>query len=81
MKTQHIYKPSLKKKIVFALAIIASITLLVVATCLSFQSTKPLNLYKPNSLIILSDTTGMWEDNFDSTYVFNGCIHYTHKQI
>ena len=37
--------------------------------------------YQPNRTIVLSDTTGNWEDNFDSTYVFNGCIHYTHKQI
>lgn len=22
-----------------------------------------------------------WVDNFDSTYVFNGCIHYTYKSI
>jgi hypothetical protein len=37
--------------------------------------------YQPNQTIVLSDTTGTWEDNFDSTFVFNGCIHYTHKSI
>ena len=39
------------------------------------------NPYRPNQTIVLSDTTGTWEDNFDSTYVFNGCVHYTHKSI
>jgi hypothetical protein len=37
--------------------------------------------YQPNRTIVLSDTTNEWVDNFDSTYVFNGCIHYTHKSI
>jgi hypothetical protein len=37
--------------------------------------------YQPNRTIVLSDTTNEWEDNFDSTYVFNGCVHYTHKSI
>jgi hypothetical protein len=25
-------------------------------------------------------TSDIWHDNFDSTYIFNGCVHYTHKQ-
>jgi hypothetical protein len=35
--------------------------------------------YHPNEIMVLSDTTGTWEDEFDSTYVYNGCKHYTHK--
>lgn len=38
------------------------------------EASKP--IYKPKKIIVVSDE---WQDNFDSTYLFNGCIHYTHK--
>jgi len=38
------------------------------------EASKP--IYKPKKIIVVNDE---WHDNFDSTYLFNGCIHYTHK--
>ncbi len=36
--------------------------------------------YRPNQKVYLSDTTGNWEDNFDSSFVYNGCLHLTNKK-
>jgi hypothetical protein len=36
--------------------------------------------YRPNQTIVLSDTTNEWHDNFDSSFVYNGCLHLTNKQ-
>jgi hypothetical protein len=35
--------------------------------------------YRPNQTIVLSDTTNEWHDNFDSSFVYNGCLHLTNK--
>jgi hypothetical protein len=36
--------------------------------------------YRPNQTIVLSDTTNEWHDNFDSSFVYNGCLHLTNKK-
>ena len=36
--------------------------------------------YRPNQTIVLSDTTNEWHDDFDSSFVYNGCLHLTNKK-
>lgn len=63
------------------------ITVLILGTVIYFiikqelgEIPKKMEAYKPTEVVYFSDTTGLWEDNFDSSYYFNGCLTLTHKQ-
>lgn len=36
--------------------------------------------YVPNQIVVLSDTSGIFHDDFDSVFVFNDCDNYTFKK-
>ena len=71
-----------RKSIAKILLVLALGLAIIVCAILSaiFSIPDKVTEYAPNQTMVLSDTTNEWHDNFDSTYIFNGCVHYTNKQ-
>lgn len=85
MKTPDLYKKQIQyKKTATILIVVIMIYLILVLFAIwynVFRVEKSHTEYAPNQTVYFSDTTNVWNDNFDSSYVYNGCIHLTHKQI
>jgi hypothetical protein len=84
MKMQNLLKKQAqaRKTITKLLLVVALGLAIVVCAILSaiFKVPDKVAEYVPNQTIVLSDTTGNWEDNFDSSFVYNGCLHLTNKK-
>lgn len=83
MKTPDLYKKQSQYKKTATLLIVTLIIYLVLvllAIWYNLLRVKPTRgKYEPNKSVSVSNNTDVWEDNFDSTFVYNGCLHYTHK--
>jgi hypothetical protein len=84
MKMQNLSKKQAQsRKATTKLLLVVTLGLaIVVCAILSaiFKVPDKVAEYVPNQTIVLSDTTGNWEDNFDSSFVYNGCLHLTNKK-
>jgi hypothetical protein len=84
MKMQNLLKKQAqsRKAITKLLLVVALGLAIVICAILSaiFKVPDKVAEYVPNQTIVLSDTTGNWEDNFDSSFVYNGCLHLTNKK-
>jgi flagellar basal body-associated protein FliL len=71
-----------RKSITKILLVVALGLAIVVCAILSaiFKVPDKVTEYAPNQTIVLSDTTNEWHDNFDSSFVYNGCLHLTNKK-
>ena len=66
---------------IYILMFILIVSMIIIFVNAIYKEQEKVKTYQRNQTIVLSDTTNEWVDNFDSTYVFNGCVHYTHKSI
>jgi glycopeptide antibiotics resistance protein len=80
-KSQQEKKLILKKEVITYVIILYSMMILSLILFNLNQNKIKREKFQLNKIVYFTDTTGIWTDNFDSSYVFNGCIHYTHKQI